>query len=74
MWSSERLGKLLEKEGRTRKWLADKCGLKIGSLHAVMTGNRKPGPPVVKLMALALNTSEGFLLGEETHEGNTRRA
>lgn len=65
MWSSDRLLALLEKEGRTRKWLADKCGLKLGSLHSILGGTRNPGRPAVKLMAMALNTTEEYLMGED---------
>jgi transcriptional regulator with XRE-family HTH domain len=55
------LKKLLDEQGRTRKWLARECGIELGSLNHILAGRRQPGLPVLKLMARALGVSEGSL-------------
>lgn len=57
MWNYEKAQSLLDQEGRTREWLAKKCGVEIGSLHQILGGHRNPGRPVLILMAQALKTT-----------------
>lgn len=64
MWNNELARKRLEEEGRTTKWLAEQIGLDVKSLRNVLRG-RKPGLPVIKLMARALEVSEQDLLRTE---------
>lgn len=61
MWNSGKARELLEQRGRTRKWLARECGVDVRSLNNMLLG-RKPGLPVIKLMAQALECEEGELL------------
>lgn len=63
-WNPEKALERIEQEGRTRKWLADQCEIEVESLNHILSGTRKPGRPVLKLMAHALNTTVEFLLGE----------
>lgn len=67
MWNPDRALKLIEKHGRTRKWLAEQCGIGYASLNYILNG-RKPGRPVLKLMANALGTDEAELMPPETQD------
>lgn len=71
MWMAERAKELLNKEGRTRKWLASQCGIDVNSLKSILAG-RKPSRPVIKLMAQALNCSESDLDTDLAHEGEAK--
>lgn len=57
MWNAEALKEQLDRQGRTRKWLAQQCGITLGSLQQVFMG-RKPSRPVLKLMAIHLKCNE----------------
>ncbi len=61
----EALKQLLEEQGRTRKWFAREIGIELSSLNHILNGRRKPGLPVLKLMALTLDVSEKFLTEDE---------
>jgi transcriptional regulator with XRE-family HTH domain len=61
-WKPEKALKLLEEQGRTRKWLAAQCGIHIKSLHRILSGH-PPSLPVLKLMAIALEIDEEYLKG-----------
>lgn len=74
MWNWSRTVERMKKEGRTRAWLADQCGVTLNSLQAMLSGRRRPGRPVIKLMAIALRTTEEELLGEEEHSPITEKA
>lgn len=63
-WNPSRAKELVEQKGYTRKWLASQCGLSVSAINGILRG-RKPGLPVVKLLALALNTTVEDLLGTE---------
>lgn len=65
MWSAERAQKQLEKEGRTKAWVAKFCGIEIIQLNHYLAGRRVPRRPVIKLIAMALNTTEEYLMGED---------
>lgn len=58
------LNTLLEREGRTVKWLAEKCGVKPHTISLYKSGTRNPSKAVLKLMAQALNCTEAELLSE----------
>lgn len=66
-WNHERAKELIAIRGRTRRWVAEQCGLEVKSLNNILRG-RKPGRPVLKLMARALETTEGYLDGEEPEQ------
>lgn len=70
-WKLERALILIEKEGRTRKWLAEYVGITQLSLNHYLSGRRIPGRPIIKLIAQALNTTEGYLLGESAKNHTT---
>ncbi len=57
-WNHRLAKSQLEKEGRTRKWLAAYCGISLGTLCRILAGLRQPSRPVRKLMAQALNVPE----------------
>ena len=63
-WRYDRAQRLLDGEGRTRRWLAKQCAIAESSLRIYMSGHKNPGPSVVKLMSMALGCSEAFLLDE----------
>lgn len=54
MWNAERAKQYIKREGRTREWLASKCGITVESLSHCLGGVRSPGKPVLLLMAQAL--------------------
>jgi len=56
---------LLEKEGRKVKWLAKQCGVVDSTMKHYLSGKNKPSLPVIKLMAIALDCSEGELWSED---------
>lgn len=62
-WNPEHLKAQMEREGRTKKWLASGCGIELDSLGQILSG-RKPGKPLLKLMAIRLNCDEAALLGQ----------
>lgn len=55
---------ILKQRGRTREWLSQFCGLKQSATNHYLSGVRVPPLPTIKLIALALNTSEKYLLGQ----------
>lgn len=57
MLKTEKAKQLLEQEGRTRKWLAEQCGIELQSLNNILAGSHNPGRPVLLLMAQALETT-----------------
>jgi transcriptional regulator with XRE-family HTH domain len=57
-WNHQLARKQLEKEGRTRKWVADQCGISQSMLSRLLSGLRQPSKPVRKLLAQALNVRE----------------
>jgi transcriptional regulator with XRE-family HTH domain len=62
MWIPERARKRLVFIGRTRKWLAEYCGIERTSLNENLRDNgRPPSRPVLKLMAQALECDECYL-------------
>jgi len=54
MWKPERARQLLDREGRTRKWIAPRCGLTVDSLSQCLGGHRSPGKAALILMAQLL--------------------
>ncbi len=58
MFNGEKLRDIIEREGRTRKWVADQCGVQARTLIFYINGRQKPSKPVSKLLALALNCDE----------------
>lgn len=65
MWDRERALELIEKEGRTRQWLARYVGISQDSLKHYLSSHRVPARPIIKLMAQALNTTEEYLMGTD---------
>ena len=65
MWQPKRASDLVESEGRTRVWIARFCGVTPQTIYNFLSGRSNPPPNMVKLLALALNTSEAYLMGEE---------
>lgn len=60
MFSRELVLSVMEEQGRTRKWLAQKCGIALNSLDQYLSeaAARVPSLPVRKLMAIALECPE----------------
>ena len=69
MWKFERALELLDKQGRTRKWLAEQCGIEITSLNHLLIGSRVPSRPVLLLMARALECKVEDLAPTEQKTG-----
>lgn len=54
MLDVEAVRQKIEEQGRTRKWLAEYCGIKVPSFNHILSGRTQPGMPVLKLLAQAL--------------------
>jgi transcriptional regulator with XRE-family HTH domain len=65
VWIRERALQLIEEQGRTKRWIANFCGINLDSLNHYLAGRRNPPRSIVKLIAFALNTTEAFLMGED---------
>lgn len=57
MWKSERVRQLIKERGLKQNWLANKCGIGQATLTHLLKG-RKPGRPVIKLIAINLGVPE----------------
>lgn len=58
MLKTTRIKELIEAQGRTRKWLALKSGISVGSLHHALGSNRRTlSRPAIMLLAEALGTT-----------------
>lgn len=57
MWKALKAKELLDVQGRTRRWLAEQCGIELQSLNHLLNGQRNPSRPVLLLMAQALETT-----------------
>ena len=66
--SSNKIEYHMKKEGRTRSWLAEKCGIKTATLGFYMRGDRVPSKAVLILMAQALNCHIEDLLEKHVRE------
>ncbi len=53
-WNGLRAKAIQEAEGRSNKWLADRCGISHGSLRNAFAGQYDPSDKVIELMAEAL--------------------
>jgi transcriptional regulator with XRE-family HTH domain len=62
------VNKLIDEQGRTRRWIADKCGIQTPHLSLILNGERFPSRPVMKLLAHALGVSETAILVDEGSE------
>jgi transcriptional regulator with XRE-family HTH domain len=71
MWNREAAIQLIKREGRTRDWIAEQCGIETESLNHILTGRRNPSRPVLILLANALKTSLESLSGEEQGAAKT---
>jgi transcriptional regulator with XRE-family HTH domain len=74
VWLLNRALELLEREGRTKKWLAEYCRINLQSLNHYLSGRRIPPRPIVRLIAQALNSTEGYLMGEDESESHPAEA
>ena len=59
------LAKLVEQSGFKTSWIAERVGLQAQSLRLILNGQRSPSAPVLKLLALTLNTTEEAILLKE---------
>lgn len=50
--------RLLDEQGKTRKWFARECGIEEQSLRAALNGHMKAGRTLIKLMAIKLGIDE----------------
>ena len=48
---------ILNKTGKSQKWLADQCGVTIGMINHIVTGYSLPSLPVAIKLARALNST-----------------
>lgn len=62
-WDASVLKMLIQREGRTTVWLANQVGIHPGTVRNILGGHR-PSRPVLKLMALALHSTEDELLSK----------
>lgn len=67
-WNPVRVRQLMAEQGRTRKWVADQCGITPATLTHILTG-RRPGLPVQKLLASALGVTVEDLVQREAKAG-----
>jgi putative transcriptional regulator len=68
MWKYEHARTLLKKQGRTREWLCEFCGVEYQTLTSYLNGRRNPSLPVLKLMARALETTVSELCPDHSRE------
>lgn len=68
MFDGALVKKLLEEQGRTRRWFARECGIQYNSLTQVLNGYVQPGLPLLKLMAIRLNVDESMLMTKTHYE------
>lgn len=54
MFNFERAKAIIEDRGRTRRWVAKRCGIEFSTLKAYLAGARSPSLPVLMHMAQAL--------------------
>jgi transcriptional regulator with XRE-family HTH domain len=65
MWKPERAKQIMKREGRTREWLADQCGITVESLSQCLSNvDRRPSRPVLLHMARVLNCDINDLVDE----------
>lgn len=69
---TERLKKLIEKKGITRKELEEKTGIKKTAIHNYLVENKLPGTEALYKLAQVLGVSISYLLTGETTELNTK--
>jgi transcriptional regulator with XRE-family HTH domain len=63
--------RLLDEQGRTRKWFARECGIETKSLTHLLNGHVQPGRPLLKLIAIKLGVNEQSLDPELNSEFHT---
>lgn len=63
--AGQRVDSLLESQGRSKTWAAQKVGVTRQHLHRVMTGRADLKPAQWQQLAAALGVTRGYLLGEE---------
>ena len=69
---TERLKKLIEKKGITRKELEEKTGIKKTAIHNYLVENKLPGTEALYKLAQVLGVSISYLLTGETTELNAK--
>lgn len=69
---TERLKKLIEKKGITRKELEEKTGIKKTAIHNYLVENKLPGTEAIYKLAQILGVSISYLLTGETTELNEK--
>lgn len=69
---TERLKKLIEKKGITRKELEEKTGIKKTAIHNYLVENKLPGTEAIYKLAQILGVSINYLLTGETTELNEK--
>lgn len=72
-WQHEVAEQQRQREGRTRKWIADFCGVSRDTVNRYLSGRRKPKRTFIKLYALALNCPAHILdpeLGQAAQDSN----
>ena len=69
---NERLKKLIEKKGITRKELEEKTGIKKTAIHNYLVENKLPGTEALYKIAKVLGVSINYLLTGETTELNEK--
>jgi transcriptional regulator with XRE-family HTH domain len=62
-WRPDRARRILKEEGRNHIWLSKQIGSSVAYISHLFGGVRNPSLSKLKLMAIALETSEGYLLG-----------
>lgn len=72
-WNPERLRKVIEAKGLTRRHIAKVALLSEASLTKIMNG-RKPSKRLLTLIALALDTNPEYLSYESDDPGAKRSA
>lgn len=69
---TERIKKLIEKKGITRKELEEKTGIKKTAIHNYLVENKLPGTEALYKIAQVLGVSIEYLLTGETTELNEK--
>lgn len=67
-WDSTPLHVLFKCSGLKRAWVANVIDLKIGTLQAIMQGNRRPTEKTAKKLATIFNVSVNHIYGHPKEE------
>lgn len=70
MLKTNALKQLIDKSGRTRKWLASQIRVEPETITHYLSGNRQPSAAVIKLLSMALEVPETEIWDDEKQQAS----